>query len=112
AAALNPGSGLFDSLGLQNPSQFTAFQGRLFLTATNAGVGRELWSTDGTRAGTYLVRDINIGPANGLPGTNNFLTVAGNWLYFAGDDGQGGSQLWKTDGTSAGTTLVRSMDSV
>src|SRR5262249_51900089 len=47
AAGLNVGAGLFDSLGLQNPSQFTPFLGRMFFTATNAAVGRELWSTDG-----------------------------------------------------------------
>jgi ELWxxDGT repeat protein len=34
------------------------------------------------------------------------LTRLGNYLYFAGDDGTSGTELWRTDGTLAGTTLV------
>src|SRR5262249_38733757 len=63
AAQQNPNLGLLASLGLQAPSQFVSFKGLLFFTASNPEVGRELWATDGTRAGTFLVRDIN--PGNG-----------------------------------------------
>jgi ELWxxDGT repeat protein len=33
--------------------------------------------------------------------------VVGNTLYFAAEDGQGGRELWKSDGTSAGTVRVK-----
>jgi ELWxxDGT repeat protein len=35
-----------------------------FFTATTATHGRELWKTDGTAAGTVMVKDINVGIGN------------------------------------------------
>ena len=62
--------------------------------------------------GTVMVKDIgnpncsSCTPNSAYPG--NF-TVIGNTLYFQADDGAWfGAQLWKTDGTSAGTVMLRS----
>ena len=35
----------------------------------------------------------------------------GNTLYFTADDGTNGSELWKTDGTSSGTVMVKDINS-
>src|SRR5687768_9352882 len=43
------------------PGQFVEFDGALYFTATADNYGRELWRTDGTRAGTRIVQDINPG---------------------------------------------------
>lgn len=72
--------------------------------ATNNGLnGTELWKSDGTAAGTVMVKDINSGTGHSLP--KNLINVNGT-LYFTADDGTNGYELWKTDGTVAGTVKV------
>jgi ELWxxDGT repeat protein len=86
------------------PSALTPVGDQLFFAANVAGSGPELWKTDGTRAGTVLVKDIAPGPASSRP---RELTAAGGRLYFTATDGVHGDELWQSDGTAAGTTLVQ-----
>ena len=53
-----------------------------------------------------LVRDILPGPGDGLSFIPN-LTAVGDTLFFEADDGTTGDELWASDGTEAGTRLVR-----
>jgi len=78
----------------------------MFLQATTKQTGAEIWSSDGTQAGTRLLRDINPGPASGDP-TSMAVTNDGKRAFFAADDGMSGKELWMTDGSSAGTVLVK-----
>ena len=87
---------------MTNPP-LTILSGRLFFGADDRVTGNELWSSDGTSAGTILVKDIMAGPDGSLPGE---LTPVGDLLFFAADDGGVGRDLWKSDGTSAGTMRV------
>ncbi len=65
--------------------------------------GKELWRTDGTRAGTALVKDIAPGPASsGITA----LTPLNGVLYFLANDGTNGQELWRSDGTTSGTHIV------
>ena len=49
--------------------------------------------------------------ANGYPGSYpTDLTAAGGLLYFAATDSSHGIQLWATNGTSSGTTMLTSGD--
>lgn len=66
--------------------------------------GRELWRTDGTEAGTWMVRDVCPGQCTGLRSVE--LTPFQGRLYFSADDGVHGQELWRTDGTFDGTELV------
>jgi ELWxxDGT repeat protein len=93
-----------------DPSSFVEFQGLLYFIANTAqgDVGRGLWRSDGTAAGTFLVRPVGppINSESGRPELG-WLTVAGNRLFFAAGDGEHGTELWKSDGTAAGTVMVR-----
>lgn len=68
--------------------------------------GNELWKTDGTAAGTKLVKNIRAGYLSSDP--SNFAELNGQ-LYFTADDGSG-PDLWKSDGTTSGTVLVKRLE--
>lgn len=93
-----------------NPSYFVPCNGKaFFFYSDGASVsGYEPWVSDGTAAGTFMIRDINPGSSNSVisNGTQT-CTCYNNKIYFAADNGTNGSELWVSDGTSAGTTLVK-----
>ena len=78
---------------------------RIVFWADDGVHGFEPWVTDGTSAGTSLLKDVYPGPA----GSSNPAGTAstGATLFFGASDGVHGPELWKTDGTGPGTTLVR-----
>lgn len=73
----------------------------------NGRTGGELWGTNGTLAGTRLVKDINpgFGPAKITDGVQ-----LGDFLYFGAHDGVSGEELWRSDGTAEGTQRVIDLD--
>ena len=67
---------------------------RLFFTVGTAAYGRELWSSDGTEAGTDIVTDIYPGPE---PSNIQHLTLIDNVLIFGANDGTHGQELWAVE---------------
>jgi ELWxxDGT repeat protein len=55
-----------------------------------------------------MVKDIVSGAANGNP---QHLTAIGNTLYFSAADNTHLTELWKSDGTSSGTVMVKDINS-
>src|SRR4051812_2447059 len=54
-------------------------------------------------AAPHMVRNIKSGPGSSKPSD---LTAIGNLLYFTAGDGAYGRELWRSDGTRAGTRMV------
>lgn len=84
-------------------SRATEFNGRAYFAADNGISGTELWVSDGTAAGTFLLRDLNPGSGSSNP---DYFTVASGRLYFSTFHSNGGA-LWVSDGTIAGTVQLK-----
>ena len=149
-----PGVGGFSAVV---PTHLTDVNGTLFFTASDGTTGAELWKSDGTAAGTVLVKDIapaamQLRPEQRSTNVNGTLfftaddgthrrraveerrdrgrhragqghrpaaaqlesrrasTNVNGTLFFTADDGTNGRELWKSDGTAAGTAPVRDIN--
>ncbi len=78
---------------------------RLFMRCDKNEHGGELWTSDGTAAGTKMVKDI-------LPGEESSdiyeLVAVGNEVFFGAEVSTDDTirRLWRSDGTAAGTVEV------
>ncbi|MCB9917367.1 MAG: hypothetical protein H6832_03085 [Planctomycetes bacterium] len=87
------------------PENLTCFKGRLYFNAVDPVVGRELWVSDGTAAGTRLVKDIR-NPGDSRPHSlAPCTTAAGKELLFMSANTDLGYELFVFDGLDV--TLVK-----
>lgn len=77
---------------------------KAFFSAKDADHGEELWITDGTAAGTKMVKDINPGVATS---DIQYLTRFNDKVVFSANDGENGYELWISDGTESGTYMLK-----
>jgi ELWxxDGT repeat protein len=96
-----------------SPNDWANVNGTLFFLANDGALGDELWKSNGTEAGTVMVKDIFPGSGGSHPGVaypgymyGSGLTNVNGTLFFAANDDAHGTELWKSDGTAAGTVLV------
>jgi len=87
----------------------------LYFAAYDAAGGNELWTSDGTNAGTRRVVDLRSGTESGvpivdLPGLDEerqpLLAAVGAKAFFPGDDGTAGEELWVSNGSPGNATLL------
>ncbi len=88
---------------IHSTTELAAAGGRLYFTADDGVHGRELWSSDGTPAGTGMLRDIRPGPESSFP---QHLRGIGGRLYFAADNGVRGLEVWSSAGTKSSTRFL------
>jgi ELWxxDGT repeat protein len=80
----------------------------VFFPGETTDHGTELWRSDGTPGGTWIVRDIAPDALSSVPGG---FVVIDEVLYFSADDaGATGRELWRSDGTEAGTWVVKDIN--
>jgi ELWxxDGT repeat protein len=103
---------------LSNSSFLSADANKAYFIANDGVSGNELWVTDGTSAGTNLVKDIFAGP-NGsqiqvAPPAMGSNMKDGKLYFFALDGSEGftvyGKEPWVSDGTSAGTFMLKDIN--
>jgi ELWxxDGT repeat protein len=83
-------------------------RGRLLLFFSgDASHGLEPWKSDGTAAGTGPLADLYPGAGSSIDEARQGLFFAGRWYFQAKASEDAGPQLWTTDGTAAGTRMLR-----
>ncbi len=96
--------------GIDHPRTGAALGDVLVFADEDETHGRELWRTDGTAAGTFLLLDIvPEGDSNLADFSSTFVRV-GDRVVFWTDDGSHGFEPWITDGTAAGTSLLKDIN--
>ncbi|GAA3524640.1 ELWxxDGT repeat protein [Nocardioides daeguensis] len=107
------------------PGDKAALGNTVYFAATTDAGGAELWKSDGTSAGTLLVKDIYPGTSTDTytddegvehtytypnsSGPTGFVALGGS-VYFSAYDPTHGRELWRTDGTPNGTQLVKDIN--
>ncbi|MCA9048101.1 MAG: hypothetical protein KDA89_05200, partial [Planctomycetaceae bacterium] len=91
----------------------------IYFGGYDAQHGNELWRTDGTVTGTYLVADLLEGPSSSNPGGGVVIegsnadggsATTNAKLVFRAAVGANNHQLWSTDGTTGGTKQLTSFE--
>lgn len=82
--------------GLNNIGNLTASNGLLYFVVS----GNQLWRSNGTGTGTYLLKTFSIGDIQ-------YAQTLGSYLYFTAAETATGAELYRTDGTAGGTILLK-----
>lgn len=100
----------------------TVLNNKMIFSLHDSIHGNELWISDGTKAGTKLLIDINPGKGDGvirpsyisnsILGYQEPIAQMDGFIYFLGDNGNDGVELWKSDGTANGTLMVKNINTV
>jgi ELWxxDGT repeat protein len=94
------------SFGHGDLGGFAKFNGYVYFNGRDLATGMPgLYRTDGTETGTAFVTPVNI---ENLP-SQMFANNTDEWLIFAAVDSTHGQEVWRSDGTAAGTQMIEDM---
>ena len=96
------GNGL-DNIGNDYDEYFAVINNKLIFKAQSSASNFEIWSTDGTNAGTQILKEIYFGTAYGSDPAD-FQVVSGV-VYFTANSVEYGTEIWETDGTTTNTKM-------
>jgi ELWxxDGT repeat protein len=97
------------------PQSMTVFNGEVLFDGADASGNQGLWVTNGTAAGTTEIGGLGNSGVSGAEQASGAtlgglfpigLTVFNGEVLFTGNDANGDSTLWVTNGTAAGTTEI------
>jgi ELWxxDGT repeat protein len=75
------------------------FNSKVYFTVNSGSSNPQVWVSDGTTAGTVMVKEMDAELWNSI--------TIGNKFYFSGGFSAGGGGIWVSDGTTAGTSLLK-----
>jgi ELWxxDGT repeat protein len=90
------------------PNSLITWKNKVYCAASQPSYGTEIWISDGTAGGTYMLKDLTPGSGSSsyyYPSFEFYPSLSNKYLYFTGISSS--AKLWKTDGTEQGTTLVK-----
>ena len=89
--------------GDSNPGNFLPLGDRILFVAHDWDHGRRLWRTDGTESGTVQLQDFGRADNDGNVTLGGPDTIINGVAYFTASENRAYPDLWRTDGTVAGT---------
>lgn len=99
----------FNTAGSSNPVQIIGYNNNLLMRANGTNIGVELAISNGTLAGSSILKDIYPGSISGVLNSGfplDFIEFNG-LVYFSARTDIVGTELWVTNGTAAGTVMVK-----
>ena len=97
----------YSNFGKFEVTKTIALNNLLIFVADDGARNHEMWVSDGSKEGTFMIKDIRPGSEGSDP---QYLTELNGAIYFTANDGAHGYELWKTDGTAGGTYLVKDIE--
>lgn len=83
--------------GSDDVAGLTGAGSSVFFLANDGIHGRELWTSDGTHAGTRIVADSFPGPSSGMISNGTPIRAIGNRLFYQARVRSGSDRLWMLD---------------
>ncbi|MCP9766510.1 hypothetical protein EGI22_01230 [Lacihabitans sp. LS3-19] len=107
--AVNPGNSW--NLKIKNVSDYLAFNGKIYFGGESSW-GKELYVDNETYYQPYNVKDIYAGTTGSVQNSSNpaHLTALNSTHFMFAAEDTDGIELWKSDGTSAGTVKVKDIN--